>query len=246
VNEAPRPPLDLRRPRDLGAVVADGFTIYRQNFWVLLGLAAAVVVPVELVVSGIGLGWLTSGYDESPTIGEAIVPLLSENFVTTPLITAMALFVLLDLSQGERAKFGSTLQRSLDLFVPVFLVVVVVAIGVVCGFLLLIVPGIYLAVRWLFAPAAVIVDGKRGVDAFERSAQLVRNHWWRCLGVLIVIYILTNVPANIIQQAAVSGAKSADSAAIELAGRIVASTLALPLLALMVGLLYFDQKLRQQ
>ena len=112
--------------------------------------------------------------------------------------------------------------------------------------MVLIVPGIYLAVRWLFAPAAVIVDGKRGIEAFERSADLVRNYWWRCLGVLLVVYILTNIPANIIQQVGVSAAKSADSAALQLAGQIVASTLALPLLALMVGLLYFDQKLRQQ
>jgi hypothetical protein len=242
----PRPPLDLRRPRDLGAVVSDGFAIYRQNFWVLLALAAAVVVPVELIVSGLGLGWLTSGYDSSPGVGEVIVPLLSQNFVTSPLITAMALFVLLDAADGERARFGATLQRSLDLFAPVFLVVVILAIGVVTGLMLLIIPGIYLAVRWLFAPAAVIIDGKRGIDAFQRSSDLVRNYWWRCLGVLLVVYILTNIPANLIQQGAVSAAKSADSAAIELAGQIVASTLALPLLALMIGLLYFDQTLRQQ
>jgi hypothetical protein len=246
VTKPSRPPLDLRRPRDLGALVSDGFAVYRQNFWVLLGLAAAVVVPVELIVSGVGLGWLTSGYDPTPPPGAAIVPVVTQGLVIAPLVTAMSLFVLLDAANGERARFGPTLQRGLDLFTPLFLVVLILAIGVVAGFLVIIIPGIYLAIRWLFAPAAVILDGQRGIAAFERSGQLVQNFWWRCFGVMLVVYIVTAIPANIIQQGFLSVAESADSAAVGLVGQIVASTLALPLLALMTGLLYFDQKLRQQ
>jgi hypothetical protein len=246
VSTPARPPLDLRRPRDVGGLISDGFRLYVQNFWVLLGLAAAVVIPVELIVTGVGLGWLTSGYDPTPPLGEALVPALTQGFVIAPLVTAMSLFVLLDAADGTRARFGATLQRGLDMFAPVFLVVVIALIGVTTGLVLFIIPGIYLGIRWLFAPAAVVIDGKRGMEAFQRSGELVSGFWWRCFGVIILVYFVTALPANIIQQGFLAAADAADSAAIALVGQMVASTLGLPLLALMTGLLYFDQKLRQQ
>ena len=44
----------------------DTFAVYRRHFWTFLAVGAVVVVPAELIVSGVGLEQLTAGYDGSP------------------------------------------------------------------------------------------------------------------------------------------------------------------------------------
>jgi hypothetical protein len=241
-----RPALDLRRPRDVGGLISDGFGVYFRNFGVLLALAAAVVVPVEVIVSGIGLGWLTSGYDSTPSTGAALIPALTQQLVTAPLITAMSLYVLIDTSEGRRPAIRATLQRGLDLFAPLLVVVALIMLGVIAGFFALLVGAIYIAVRWLFGPAAVVVEGKRGTAALARSSELVKRSWWRCFGVMIVAYLAVGFPANLIQQGFALAADAADSSLIALVGQIIANTLGAPLLALITGLLYFDQRFRNE
>jgi hypothetical protein len=54
--------LELARQRDLSALISDAFAVMRDHPGPVLVMSAAIVVPVELVVSGIGLERLTSGY----------------------------------------------------------------------------------------------------------------------------------------------------------------------------------------
>ena len=91
---------DLHRDRDLGRLLDDSFSLYRRHFWTLLVVAAAVVVPVELAVSGFGLGQLTSGYDETTSVDVAIVQTGVAMLVITPLLTAMVVIVVLDAAKG--------------------------------------------------------------------------------------------------------------------------------------------------
>ncbi len=58
----PGPGLDLGRPRDVGDLFRDSLRLYARHFGLFLLLAGAVVAPVQLVVSGIGLEELTSAY----------------------------------------------------------------------------------------------------------------------------------------------------------------------------------------
>ena len=55
---------------------------------------------------------------------------------------------------------------------------------------LLIVPGIWLAVRWYFGAQAAVVDGLRPVDALRRSAEVVQTRWWRTFGVLLAFGVV--------------------------------------------------------
>ena len=67
MNEGPG--LDLGRPRDVGALLRDGLRLYVTHLPLLLLMAAAIVVPVQLVVSGVGLEQLTAAYDDDTSAG---------------------------------------------------------------------------------------------------------------------------------------------------------------------------------
>ncbi len=62
VNDGPG--LDLGQPRDVGALLRDGLRLYAAHLPLLLLMAAAIVVPFQLVVSGMGLEQLTAAYDD--------------------------------------------------------------------------------------------------------------------------------------------------------------------------------------
>ena len=60
--------IELERPRDAGALLRDSLVVYIRHFWTFLALGALVVVPSELIVSGVGLEQLSSGYDDTPDV----------------------------------------------------------------------------------------------------------------------------------------------------------------------------------
>ena len=66
--------IELERPRDAGALLRDAFSVYRRHFWTFLAIGAIVVVPSELIVSGVGLDQLSGRYDATPSFAEAAIP----------------------------------------------------------------------------------------------------------------------------------------------------------------------------
>ena len=76
---------------------------------------------------------------------------------------------------GEAPRARDALQSGLDAFAPIFLVVVLAGVGITIGLVLLVVPGVYLAVSWYFVPQAVMIDGARRTRALKRSSELVRG-----------------------------------------------------------------------
>jgi hypothetical protein len=238
VTVAPR--LDLLRPRDTRGLFRDAFSAYFRYFSAFVAIGLAVVVPVELVVSGIGLGQLSGGYPPASTGAELGVSLAEGYLLVGPLVTAMVIHALLAVADGRRPRPGAAITSGLEAFRPIFLAVLIGAAGVILGFVVFILPGIWLFVRWYFAPQAVVVDGRRSVGALERSAELVTGSWWRVFWVIIFATIAVGIPGTLIEVPFNLWANSADSSAISLAGQVVASALTAPLEALVLTLLYFD------
>jgi hypothetical protein len=245
VPQPPRAPIDLRRPRDIGGLVSDGFGLYFREFRTFIAIAAAVVVPVQLIVSGAGLGELSGRYDAKPTIAEQLIPAAAQLLVIMPLTTAMCIYALLDLAEGKQPSVASSIQRGLDIFAPLLLVMLMYAAGAALGLAALIVPGIYIAVRWGLAVQSVVVDGRRGADALRRSWALVEGSWWRVFGVTIAFNFLAGGIASIIALPFISAAQSSGSAVYQLVGQTIGAVVTAAPVALMTTLLYFDQRLRK-
>ena len=184
--------LELARPRDISALFADALGVYRRNAGTFLVLSAAVVVPVHLIVEGVGMEKLTSGFDSSPSAAETIIPSLVRFLVVAPLITAVCIHALHMVAAGERPRSREAILEGLESFAPIFFAVLLAGIGIALGLVLLVLPGIYIAVRWYFVPQAVVVEGARPPPPSStppsscagrggaRSASLSWPTWPRC------------------------------------------------------------------
>jgi len=237
--------LELRRQRDVGGLFRDSLAVYGRHWWLFVALSAAVVVPAELIVEGIGMDMLTSSYDSSPTIAETAIPTVVEFLVVTPIIAAICIYALHSIAEGQRPSPGQVLVAGFEAFTPLFAAVLLAAIGIAVGFVALIVPGVFLAVRWYFVPQAVVIDGARGRPALSRSGELVDGFWWRTFGLVVLANLAVAVPGFVLLAPFSSIADSTDRAVWALVGSAVTTSVTTPFVALFSTLLYYELRARK-
>jgi hypothetical protein len=224
----------------VGALFGDALRVFTSHAGLFILLSAAVVIPVEIAVEGIGLEMLTSPYDESPPLVESIAPTVVGFLVVTPIITAICIYALQSIAGGDRPSAGQVLVAGFEAFTPLFGAVVLAALGIALGFVALFVPGVYLAIRWYFVPQTVVIEGARGPAALGRSSQIVQGFWWRTLGLVVLANVAVAIPGFLLLAPFSAVAASTDDAVWALIGTILATSVTTPLVALYSTLLYYD------
>jgi hypothetical protein len=237
--------IELERPRDITALFGDSLSVYFRHAPIFIALSAAVVVPVHLVVLGIGLEQFTARYDESPSAAEAAVPTVVGFIVIAPLITAICIHALRAVARGGRPSAGQSFVAGFEAFTPLFFAILLAAAGVALGLVLLIIPGIYVAVRWFFVPQTVVLEGARGTGALTRSWEAVQGFWWRTFGLVIIVNLAAALPGLVLMAPFAALASSTDRAVWSMIGTICAESVTTPFVALFATLLYYDLRVRR-
>jgi MFS family permease len=136
-------------------------------------------------------------------------------YMTTVLISAVAGLVLQgtliyatigDLN-GRKVRVSEALAVGLRNFLPLLGVGFLYVLAVMFGSLLLIVPGIMIAIAWIAAVPVLIAEGTSVFASFGRSAELTRGNRWRIFALLLLylaVYIVLGVVMSIV--GGVSGA----------------------------------------
>jgi hypothetical protein len=95
-------------------------------------------------------------------------------------------YLLLKLIRGERAEFGDAFAGFSLAFLQLFLAGLVSGLLTGIGLLLCLLPGIYLAVAWVFTLPLVIDKKMDFWPAMELSRKVVHRHWWVMFGLLLL------------------------------------------------------------
>jgi hypothetical protein len=224
----------------LSEVLRRTVLFYRAHASTILVVTFPVVAFVDVVI-GAGLGELTASAHRKVSNADAYISLAADDLVTVPLVTAMiARAVVLDQQRSAPPATREIVEQGLELFVPALVVVLLFICGVVAGLLLLIIPGIYLAVSWYFVVQAVAIDGRRASEAVQQSASLVRGHWWHTAGVLVCLQLAAGLASAIVTGIFAALAQAADSQALTVLGAVLIDTVALPFVALGATLYYLE------
>ena len=242
MSDVPR--LDLEQGRSLRALLATAVAVYRDNVTTVLAVTGAIVVTVNVII-GLGLNEFGSHYRSDLGSGAQRVQLLVSLLVLGPLINATAAQLVFEVSEGRRPQPMEVLQRGLDVFAHALFAAILYWVAVVAGLFVLVLPGIYVGVLWYFATQTVTIEGRRGFGALQRSGELVSGHWFRVAGVLLVINLVTLVPAYLLGLAVDAAAKAADAEVVSLAGGTVIELFTLSFAAIAAALLFFDLRARR-
>ena len=210
---------------DVSGVISRVFNIYVDQASVLMPAAAVVFVFSGVLTTVL----LTAGS------GLAIVALLI-SLVATTLFTGMVVELVSDIQDGRRdSSPGQLLRAATPVLGKLIMVGIVAGIGVVIGFVLIIVPGLILITVWSVAAPVVVLERPAGLGALRRSRELVRGSGWQVFGVILLLDILVAVIAGGVE----FGAESAGTG-IGIVVRVVVGVLTAPLSALAAAVLYFD------
>lgn len=180
-------PLDLRQPRSRSELLSTAIGLFVRHSGLFLSLSLLVVAPVVILVDGVWGGALSEGADFEPSAAAASVSMLLTLVMVPSLVTALHAVVVRDMSRSTSVPTVGQALREAGPRVPAAVgAVVLYTLSVFVGILLLVVPGIWIAVRWYFAAQAAVLDGVSPSEALERSGALVQDRWWHTFLTLIV------------------------------------------------------------
>jgi hypothetical protein len=240
----------LPRPMGIGEILSTAFQLYRRHWRTLLAIAAVVVVPLTLLQYLFGDLVRTQGETtrngvvvETATWAVAIAGLLAAlaailmYLVLTGAITrAVAAEV-----AGEDPSVEQSYRFGFHRLGSVLLVSVLVGLAIIGGLILLIIPGIWIAVRLCVSIEALVVEGRRGTQAMGRSWGLVGGHWWHAFFTLLVAALLTGIV-----NAVITAPFSATGWLVQGVAAAVATVVTLPYGVLVGVLLYLDLRARKE
>ena len=154
----------------IGDCMGRAWELLKRDFWFLLG--------TSIVAGLIGAGGFI------PYLG-AVASLI----IGGPMIGGLSALYLKKI-RGQSASFGDIFLGFGPAFGSLLGAYLVCMLLTGIGFVLCILPGIYLAVSWIFAIPLVIDKGMGFWDAMELSRKAVGKHWWKIFGLVIVLALL--------------------------------------------------------
>ena len=173
---------------EAGAVMGKAWEMYKAHWKHLIPIAFVVYLLVSLLtlLLAVLLGWLGA------VLG-VLASLAGLFWLQGALVIAIE-----DVRDGRAdLSVGETLDRVRPRLNTLTLAGLLAAIGIMIGFVFLIVPGLFLLTIWLVIVPAIMLEGCGVSAAFARSRELVRGHGWSVFGV-IVLTVLVLIGVNIV------------------------------------------------
>ena len=220
-------PAAPERRLTVGGVISEAFELYGKHAATLIFAALAI-----FIVSGVIQGLLNEADSWILSFVGSIVSL-----VAWALFTGFVVSLVSDVRDGRRDfTAGELLSSGWHAVLPLIAFGILFGLGVGIGFLLLIIPGLFLLTIWSVGVPAIVVERAGVFEAFGRSHELVRGDGWTVFGAIVVAFL---VLWGLGIAAVLLGAVIADAAgAIILA--IIVNVLAAPFAALVSSVLFFE------
>lgn len=227
-------------PRSAFRLLEDTFGLYGRYPMLFLILAAAVIVPYEL--TAFAVTGIAPFSHSDVTFGAMLFFDLTNWGLVTPLVSALHVHAVADVRLDREPRVGSVARRGIKALPVVAAVSIIATLGMLVGFMLLIVPGIVLFLRWAVVAQAAAIEREGWLVALRRSGQLSRRNYGHIAAFLILAGAITTAPVGF---GMVLFGTENGSAIVSIAGgglHVVVASFA----ALASALLYYDLVARSE
>lgn len=255
------------RPRRVGEILDAAIKLYLGNARVLMGAAASVVVPLQILSGVLLLSTYSDGRDIAAgfsTIGRTITPAEAHarlgasaivqvaGLIGTTLTLAACVKAISDAYLDQPPSIGTSLRFGLRRLPALIALEIVYFLGLILGFILLIIPGIWLYGAWSVRVPALLIERRGPFRALGRSRRLVKGRWWPTVGVLAVSAVMVMVLSGVIVGALTAVALTSSHPSVLFAvvinslAAIVSALLLQPFSAAVTTVLYYDLRVRHE
>lgn len=225
--------------RSAPALIGEAFRLYARFPLLFLLLAAGVVVPYRLIVlAATGAGPYTEG---GLPVGTSLLLTLIGWVVIDPLVSALHVHAVADVEEGRTPQLGPVTRRGLGVLPLVVAATIMSGLATIGGFLLLVVPGVYVLLRLVVVAQAAAIERQTWLDALRRSWTLTEGRVLHVLSFFLCVGVVSLTPALLVS----SALPAATTVGSFLLG-VAIQVLVLSFTALATALLYFDLRARKQ
>ena len=249
------------RALTVGELLDASFSAVRRHFWTLALATLVVIVPVSVLSTLVTASTTENAFDfdVATTIADGdVAAYVAGNLVTlaltalgSMLATAACLRAVGGDIVGQRYSALESLRFAAARFRPLLWISLLYFLALIGGLVLLIVGIVWVWVLFALNTPALLFEDLRGTKAMGRSRALVKGHWWRTFGAMLVMQLITLVLASVIG-ALIGGVILVNSenevvnATVLTAANVVAYAVSLPLTAALTTYIYFDLRVRKE
>ncbi|MBL7958498.1 MAG: hypothetical protein JNM49_11100 [Flavobacteriales bacterium] len=202
------PPIELRRARDFGQVIADAFTFMKGNWRPLLGamlrIAMLPLVVLVALAGAIAIVGLIQGRDGAALIGGlgilTFALLFPVMIYTAVMIEAVTHEYLRAYGRGEHHVLDTRelRRRCHGQFWSYLGIWFLATLATLIGALMCYIPGIWINTSFALAMIAHGEERLGATGSLERSYKLVNKKWWATFGLVLVLGMIAGMLAMVV------------------------------------------------
>lgn len=205
--------MELNINKELGImeILKDALEFFRENIQTILMTTLIVSIPVFFIsrlILEIFFKSLVSVSSKSfsySDIGSLLQTLLSFTGIMVVLGLIGGLLVTMGIAyivskkvKGENADYKEALQKAISKLPIGFGTSIFEGILLFILYILLILPGVYFSVMWVFATYAIVLRDKSWMKALDYSKSIVQGRWWGTFGKLVAMGIIIIIASVVI------------------------------------------------
>lgn len=208
---------------DISGVFEKTTEIYKQSFGTVWIVALVLMIPAAIIVAVLGDDGILG------LIGSLV------NLAASAWLIGSVVKIVEDAEADGRVdqSIGELLGSVWPRLIPLILLQLVVGILIALGLILLIIPGVILALMWIAAVPAFVVEGKGVFESMSRSSELTRGNRMRILGVGIIVL------AIYVAIALIGGLLVAAVPVLGIVALVIVAVLLYPYISIITAVLYF-------
>lgn len=233
------------RPLGVGEIVDASFTVYRRRFGPMF-MIGLVLVFIPFLVSLVGgctseagattcsspIGWLAVAVG---TIGSIVAG-------------AAAAIVAAEAYAGVQSDWRRAMRIGVRRTLAIIIATIVIGVLIGIGFVLVIVPGIFLLISFAVVWESLIIEGIGPMDSIKRSWRLVSGERWRLFGagllIMIIAVIVFGILSAVVWLILAAGLGVDDNMSSYLVGQL-ATLVSIPLSGAVGAVIYLDLRVRK-
>lgn len=180
----------------IGEVLSEAWELYKRHLkpFVLTALVVFVVLDLLSAIASVAAGDSTGAAILWGVIA-AVIGVVGYFWVQGALVELVR-----DVRDGRADRSVGETYQTVQPRLPALIVAGILAgIGIAIGFVLLIVPGLFLLTIWSMLAPVIVLEGRSAGESFTRSREIVRGNGWPVFGLIIITFLLVGIASSVIR-----------------------------------------------
>ena len=157
----------------LKTLLQDTRDFYINNFRSMLAIILPIVIPAE-IITGIYSYYFVTDID---SFSEQIIPSIIA-LISYPIYSLGIILFIASKSAGIKMDLKALFELGLTFWKPYLIIYVLLYLAFIAGLILLIIPGIIIAVRFAFSEYHLIFDRLNPIEAMKVSWNSTKGYRW--------------------------------------------------------------------